>query len=111
MRDEIKFWDRSKRLDWFMARAIARKVEAQPEMLREMSACIERAWADDPSKGRSLRLWRQLVRLSPSKFADAVYVLHAFTKKTQKTEKRDIDIAKVRLAELVATLRIERKAK
>lgn len=72
MREEIKFWDRSKRLDWFMARAIARKVEARPEMLREISACVERAWGDDPSKTRSLLLWRRLVRLSPSKFADAV---------------------------------------
>ena len=72
MRDEIKFWDRSKRLDWFMARAIARKVEARPEMLREMSECIERAWGDDPSKIRSLHLWRRIVRLSPSQFANAI---------------------------------------
>ena len=36
-----------------------------------------------------------------AKFADAVYVLHAFAKKTQKTDQRDIDIAKRRLAKLV----------
>ena len=29
-------------------------------------------------------------------FADAVYVLHAFQKKTQKTPKRDIEIARAR---------------
>ncbi|KAF1034384.1 MAG: hypothetical protein GAK35_04302 [Herbaspirillum frisingense] len=28
-----------------------------------------------------------------AKFANAVYVLHAFQKKTQKTEKTDIDLA------------------
>lgn len=32
--------------------------------------------------------------------ADAVYVLHAFQKKTQATAKRDIDTAKRRFAEL-----------
>lgn len=28
-----------------------------------------------------------------AKFADAIYVLHAFQKKTQRTEKADIDLA------------------
>ncbi len=46
-----------------------------------------------------------------AKFADAVYVLHAFTKKTQKTEKREIEIAKVRFAELAETIKKERKMK
>ena len=31
-----------------------------------------------------------------AKFADAVYVLHAFQKKTQKTSKADIDLAAAR---------------
>ncbi|TNF98163.1 MAG: type II toxin-antitoxin system RelE/ParE family toxin [Gammaproteobacteria bacterium] len=31
-----------------------------------------------------------------AKFSDAIYVLHAFQKKTQKTSKQDIDIAKAR---------------
>jgi len=33
--------------------------------------------------------------------ADAVYVLHAFQKKTQATPKKDIDTARKRLAELL----------
>ena len=33
-------------------------------------------------------------------FQDAVYVLHAFQKKTQTTPKRDLDLAARRLAEL-----------
>lgn len=32
---------------------------------------------------------------------DAVYVLHAFPKKTQRTPKADIDLAKIRLAQLL----------
>ena len=35
-----------------------------------------------------------------AKFEEAIYVLHAFQKKTQKTSKKDIDIAKTRLREL-----------
>jgi putative addiction module killer protein len=31
-----------------------------------------------------------------AKFKDVVYVLHAFHKKTQKTQKRDLDLAKQR---------------
>ncbi|HET6628396.1 MAG TPA: type II toxin-antitoxin system RelE/ParE family toxin [Woeseiaceae bacterium] len=36
-----------------------------------------------------------------ARLADAVYVLHAFQKKTQRTPKADIDLAKTRLAQLV----------
>lgn len=36
-----------------------------------------------------------------AKFAEAVYVLHAFGKKTQQTPKKDIDLASRRYRELV----------
>lgn len=36
-----------------------------------------------------------------AKFAEAVYVLHAFEKKTQQTAQRDLDLARQRLAELL----------
>ena len=36
-----------------------------------------------------------------ARLADAVYVLHAFQKKTQATVKRDIDLAKARFTELM----------
>ena len=36
-----------------------------------------------------------------ARLADAVYVLHAFQKKTQVTSKRDIGIAKTRFARLM----------
>ena len=35
-----------------------------------------------------------------ARLADAVYVLHAFQKKTQATSKRDIELAKSRYTEL-----------
>lgn len=35
-----------------------------------------------------------------ARFADAVYVLHSFSKKTQATAKRDIDLAKARYSEV-----------
>ena len=38
-------------------------------------------------------------------FADAVYVLHAFQKKTRQTAKRDVDLAASRLREQVARMR------
>ena len=37
-----------------------------------------------------------------AKFEEAVYVLHAFQKKTQKTRKHDIELAKTRLRALEA---------
>lgn len=36
--------------------------------------------------------------------ADAVYVLHLFQKKSQTTAQRDIDLAKQRYVELIASL-------
>jgi phage-related protein len=38
-------------------------------------------------------------------FADAVYVLHAFQKKTRQTAKRDVDLAASRLREPMARMR------
>lgn len=40
-----------------------------------------------------------------AKIADTVYVLHAFQKKTQKTAKSDLDLAKKRYTELMKEIR------
>jgi phage-related protein len=37
--------------------------------------------------------------------ADAIYVLHAFAKKTQATSKRDLDLAAIRFRELMQRIR------
>jgi phage-related protein len=36
-----------------------------------------------------------------AKFSEGIYVLHAFQKRTQKTSKTDIDLARRRLAQLI----------
>ena len=41
--------------------------------------------------------WRVLY---VAKFADAVYVLHAFQKKTQKTKREDIELARRRYRQI-----------
>lgn len=46
---------------------------------------------------RVLGEWRVLY---VAKFADAVYVLHAFQKKTQKTRRSDLEIARRRYKQL-----------
>ena len=39
-----------------------------------------------------------------AKFADAIYVLHCFQKKTQKTSKADLDLAAKRYRDLLKEL-------
>jgi phage-related protein len=39
-----------------------------------------------------------------AKFADAIYVLHCFSKKTQRTSKADLDLAERRYRDLVKEL-------
>ncbi|MCP4408604.1 MAG: type II toxin-antitoxin system RelE/ParE family toxin [Gammaproteobacteria bacterium] len=62
-------------------------------------------WKPMPSIGsvvREIRIMHegQYRVIYVTKFADAVYVLHAFQKKTQKTRKQDIDTAKQALKQL-----------
>lgn len=52
--------------------------------------------------GRAFRV------LYVARFAEAIYVLHAFEKKTQRTAKRDLDLAQRRLAELARRRRPRR---
>lgn len=60
-----------------------------------------------PSIGKGveeIRLWDETGTyrvIYTARLVDAVYVLHAFQKKTQATSKRDIDLAKSRFAELI----------
>jgi len=49
-----------------------------------------------------VRAGREHRLLYVTKFADAVFVLHAFEKKTRKTARPDIEIDKTRYRELVA---------
>ena len=61
-------------------------------------------WKPIPTVGRGVREIRihhegQYRVIYVAKIDDAVHVLHAFQKKTQKTRKRDVDIARRRLKE------------
>lgn len=50
-----------------------------------------------------VRIGREFRVLYVAKFAEAIYVLHAFEKKSQKTTQRDLMIATERLRELIRT--------
>ena len=64
-----------------------------------------------PAIGRGvqeIRLWDETGTyrvIYTARLADAVYVLHAFQKKTQAASKRDIDLARIRWAELMKEAR------
>jgi phage-related protein len=68
-------------------------------------------WRPMPSIGAGVREIRVLERAGAFRviyvatFADVVYVLHAFQKKTRQTAKRDVDLAALRLREQVARMR------
>jgi phage-related protein len=60
-------------------------------------------WKPMPSVGAGVReirvkVGRQFRVLYVAKYAEAVYVLHAFEKKTQKTAQADLELARRRLA-------------
>jgi phage-related protein len=62
-------------------------------------------WKPMPSIGQGVREIRihsegEFRVLYIAKYEEAVYVLHAFQKKTRKTPKKDMDIAKTRIREL-----------
>jgi phage-related protein len=64
-----------------------------------------------PSIGKGveeIRLWDDAGTfrvIYTARLAQAVYVLHAFQKKTATTSKRDLDIAKTRLTQLLKDLK------
>ncbi len=62
-------------------------------------------WKPMPSVGKGVKEIRihvgnQYRVIYVAKYHDNIHVLHAFMKKTQKTEKRDIELAKKRLQEI-----------
>lgn len=60
-------------------------------------------WKPMPSIGVGVhelrvRVGRQFRLIYIAKYAEAVYVLHVFEKKTRKTDQRDLDLARKRLS-------------
>lgn len=84
---------------------VAARHEAGYELYLVQSGLEPTDWKPMSSIGagaREIRLHRggEHRVLYVAKFEEAVYVLHAFEKKTQRTPKRDLDLAKARLIEI-----------
>jgi len=76
--------------------------EAGYQLDRVQSGLDPSDWKPMPTVGRGVREIRIHYRgqyrvIYVSKIDEAVYVLHAFQKKTQKTRKQDIEIARRRI--------------
>jgi phage-related protein len=100
---DIRFFGRSlEALRGFPAGA---KREAGYQLDRIQHGLDPTDWKPMPSIGSGVREIRvmhegQFRVIYVAKFKDAVYVLHAFQKKTSKTRKHDIDAAKLALSQL-----------
>jgi phage-related protein len=69
-------------------------------------------WKPVPGVGQSVREIRIHTELEHrvlyvAKFAEGVYVLHAFEKRTQKVPRHDVDLARKRLSALLAIRRAD----
>ena len=93
-----------------------RRLRAFPESARQDAGYqldkVQRGQTPDdfkpmPSIGKGveeIRIWDDSGTyrvIYAARLRDAVYVLHAFQKKTQATSKRDIDVARQRLAQVM----------
>lgn len=84
--------------------------EAGHELDRVQRGLEPSDWSPMPTVGPGVREIRVHAEneyrvLYVAKFAEAVYVLHAFVKKTQQTAKSDIDLAADRYRQLLAQRR------
>lgn len=86
-------------------RAVIREAGYQLDRVQNGLAPVD--FKPMPSVGKAvteLRLWDDAGAfrvIYVAKFEDAVYVLHCFQKKTQKTSKKDIDLAAKRYKDLI----------
>lgn len=82
------------------------RLRAGFELYRVQQGLEPRNWKRMPSVGRGvaeirIRVGREFRVLYVAKFEEAIYVLHAFEKKSQATARYDIAVAAQRLADLV----------
>ncbi len=83
----------------------AARMDIGSELMRVQSGLQPRDWQPMPSVGAGVREIRthregEFRVLYVANMGIAVYVLHAFRKKTEATPKQDISLEKTRLAEL-----------
>ena len=98
-------WMGSSRTD-VRAFADEARQDAGTQLRRVQNGLEPTDWKPMPTIGvgvKELRIHSQTENrvIYVAKFAEAVHVLHAFVKKSDKTEKRDIELAKRRFASLI----------
>jgi len=84
--------------------------EAGHQLDRVQHGLAPSDWSPMPSVGPGVREIRvhaesEYRAIYLATFTEAAYVLHTFTKKTQQTAKRDIDLARRRLGQLLTQRR------
>ena len=84
------------------------RLRAGFELYRVQQGLEPRDWKPMPTVGKGvaeirIRIGQEFRVLYVSKFAEAIYVLHAFEKKSQKTAQRDLAVATERLGQLLLT--------
>jgi len=84
------------------------RLRAGFELYRVQQGLEPRDWKPMPTVGKGvaeirIRIGQEFRVLYVSKFPEAIYVLHAFEKKSQKTAQRDLAVATERLGQLLRT--------
>jgi phage-related protein len=100
----VRGWPKSIREDFGVALAEMQEGRAAALVVRPMPSIAPGVFElkdSDESK------WYRMLYLA--RIQDTIYVLHCFTKKTSKTEKRDLAVAAQRWKQVQQRLREERK--
>jgi phage-related protein len=84
------------------------RLRAGFELYRVQQGLEPRDWKPMPTVGKGVaelrvRIGQEFRVLYVAKFAEAIYVLDAFEKKSQKTAQRDLAVAAERLGQLIRT--------
>lgn len=110
MSKEVVYFEQAKKDLKKFPRTARTRMAGLLDMVKEGLELAPKDFKYMPSVGKGVYELR--VRLSTqyrvfyvSKFDDAIYVLHAFSKKTQKTSKKDIELGVKRYKELLEELR------
>jgi phage-related protein len=87
----------------------ARRI-AGTELRRVQSGFMPHDWKPMPSVGHGvceirIHVGTEYRVIYVARFAEAVYVLHSFTKKTRKTSQADIELVRKRLGHVIAERR------
>ncbi len=112
MRDTLLIWVGASREDVRAFPADARRI-AGFQLRRVQQGLDPNDWKPMPTIGSGVSEIRIHTAVEHrvvyvAKFVEAVYVLHAFEKKTRRTSKRDVDLVRRRLQELLLERRRRR---